>query len=134
MYKLFKGITVVFLLFILWIIYSADIGKQNIFFNITDGLPYGDKLGHFFLFGFLTLFLNIALQFKRFKYWQKLPLGTFLVLIFVFLEELSQGYFPNRTLDILDLIADGLGILTFTYMGNLGFKNRVVGLRKAYKD
>ncbi|MBU2930035.1 VanZ family protein [Winogradskyella psychrotolerans] len=130
MKMVFKGIAIVCLVFIIWIIYSADSGKQNVFFNITDMIPFGDKIGHFFLFGILTLVVNIALQFKQFKYWQKVPLGTLLVLVFVILEELSQGYFPNRTFDIMDLIADGLGILTFTYLGNLLVTNGVVDLQE----
>lgn len=133
MSNLFKGITVVFILFISWIIYSADTGKQNIVFNIIEDVPYGDKLGHFFLFGILTLLLNIALKYRRFKYWQKLPLGTFLVILVVLLEELSQGFLPNRTLDIMDLIADALGILTFTYISYLLFTNRKFGLYKTQK-
>ena len=132
MRKLLKVSTVVFLLFILWIIYSADAGKNTIFFDIVNTLPYGDKIGHFFLFGFLTLLLNLALNFKPVKLWQKLPLGTVLVSIFVLLEELSQVFFPNRTLDIADLIADGLGILIFTFIGYLLFENKILGLKKSY--
>jgi len=130
MNKLFQGITVVFLLFILWIIYSANVGDNNIFFNLVSKIPYGDKVGHFFLFGILTLLLNIALKFKRFKLWPKLPFGTILVSVFVVLEELSQGFFPNRTLDITDLIADGIGITIFTYIGYLVFVNRAMNLKK----
>ena len=131
MSKLLQGITVVFLFFILWIIYSADTGKHNVFFYLTDKIPYGDKLGHFFLFGILALLLNIALRFKRFKLWQKLPLGTVLVSLFVILEELSQAFFPNRTLDITDLLADGLGILVFSGISYLLFDHRSLGLEKS---
>ena len=119
MSKWIKGITVVFLLFIIWIIYSADTGGKNIFFDFVNWLPFGDKVGHFFLFGIFTLAVNFALNFKRFKYFRILPIGTFLVAICVFVEELSQAFFPKRTLDIADLIADGLGILVFTFVGNL---------------
>ena len=119
MNKLFQGITVVFLLFIFWIIYSADTGGKNIFFKFVNYLPFGDKLGHFFLFGILTLLLNTSLKYKQVKLYIKLPLGTVLVSLFVIIEELSQAFFPNRTLDITDLIADGLGILLFTNISNL---------------
>lgn len=134
MSKLFKVIAAVSVLFVLWIIFSADLGLKNIFFDLTNAVPYGDKLGHFFLFGILTLTVNIALKYKRTKFWKKLPLGTLLVSIFVVIEELSQAFFPNRTLDITDLIADALGILVFTYISYLLFKNDVLGLTEANKN
>ncbi|EDP69871.1 Vault protein inter-alpha-trypsin [Flavobacteriales bacterium ALC-1] len=130
MKKPFRLITIVFFLFILWILFSADTGKKNIFFDFVNMLPNGDKLGHFFLFGTLTLLLNFALRFKSILLWQKLPLGTILVSVFVLLEELSQAFFPNRTLDIADLIADGLGILIFTLVGYLIFENKNFRMEK----
>ncbi|WP_340155518.1 VanZ family protein [uncultured Winogradskyella sp.] len=128
-----KGITALFLLFIIWIIFSADTGGKNVFFDFVNRLPYGDKIGHFFLFGFFTLAVNSALRFKNFKYWEVLPLGTLLVAICVLIEELSQAFFPNRTLDISDLIADGLGILFFTFIGNLLNKKGVFKLKESSK-
>ena len=116
-----RRITICFSLFILWIIYAADTGLDNVFFVLVDAIPYGDKLGHFFLFGILTLLLNLAL---RFKHLNQLPLGSLLVFAFVILEELSQYFFPNRTLDIADIIADVLGILAFTYIGYVLFKTK----------
>lgn len=130
MRKLFLGITIVFLLFIILIIYSADTGRNNIFFDFVNWLPFGDKIGHFFLFGIFTLSLNVALKFKRVKLWQKLPLGTVLISIVVILEELSQAFFPNRTLDITYLIADALGILFFTYISYLLYESKTFGLPK----
>jgi VanZ family protein len=132
MLKSFKRITIVFFIFILWIIFSADTGRQNIFFKFVNSIPNGDKLGHFFLFGVLTLSLNFALKFKAIKLWQKLPLGTVLVSVFVLLEELSQAFFPNRNLDIADLIADGLGILIFTFIGYYLFENKSMSLKKLH--
>ena len=131
MNKFLQGIAVAFLLFILWIIYAADTGKKSIFFEIVDMIPNGDKIGHFFLFGILTLLLNLALRFKRFRLWQKLPMGTVLVTVFVVLEELSQAFFPKRTMDITDLIADVLGILCFTLIGYLLFEKKEYGLNKS---
>lgn len=120
--KSLKGLSIAFLLFVGWIIYSADVGNHNIFFDFVKAIPNGDKLGHFFLFGVLTLLVNLGLNFKRFKLWKRLPLGTVLVSTFVLFEELSQAFFPNRTLDIIDLIADGSGIIAFTYIGYLLFE------------
>ncbi|MFK7833915.1 MAG: VanZ family protein [Winogradskyella sp.] len=129
MHRVVQVITMLFFLFILWIIVSADTNKQTIFFEIIGSIPNGDKVGHFFLFGMLTLLLNFALKFKSINLWQKLPLGTVLVSVFVLLEELSQVFFPNRTLDIADLIADGLGILIFTFVGYYWFENNLFSLK-----
>jgi VanZ family protein len=126
MNKLLKVIAVLFFLFIAWIIFSANTGRNNIFFNVVNTIPYGDKLGHFFLFGILTLLLNLALRFKRFRLWKRIPLGTVLVSIFVILEELSQAFFPNRTMDVIDLVADAVGIVIFTFIGYWMFDKQAV--------
>ncbi|MFP4845807.1 VanZ family protein [Winogradskyella sp. PE311] len=122
--KSIQLIALLFFLFIVWIIYSANVGNQTIFFDFVSAIPFGDKLGHFFLFGIFTLFLNLALDFKPMNLFKKIPLGTVIISICIILEELSQVFFPNRTLDALDLIADILGILTFTYIGFL-FENKI---------
>ncbi|NRD23420.1 VanZ family protein [Winogradskyella litoriviva] len=133
MIKFFQGVTIVFLLFIIWIIFSANTGGNNIFFEFVNWLPFGDKIGHFFLFGCLTLGVNFAFNFKKFTFWEVLPLGTFLVSVFVLIEELSQGFLPNRTLDVADLLADGLGIVSFTFIGNVLSKKGFFGLRVTNK-
>lgn len=109
-----------FFVFICWIIWLADTGRSSVFFTLVKMLPYGDKLGHFLLFGPLTFGLNAALQFRKAHFGQMAaPLGSLLVLCFVLLEELSQHFFPRRTLDLLDLLADGAGIALFTWLSLL---------------
>lgn len=114
---IYQIITFLFFSFIIWIIYKANKGQESIFFELVAVIPYGDKVGHFFLFGCLTLLLNIAFKFKT-QSFGKLTfyLGTLLVIIFVVLEELSQGFVSTRTLDIKDLLADGVGILIFSIL------------------
>ena len=105
---------VVFFCFILWVIYLANTGQNNMFFQLVASIPYGDKLGHFCLFGLLTLATNIAFKFKSFKVYSKeLFLGTAFVFTFVVIEECSQYFIPNRTFDLIDLSADFIGILFF---------------------
>lgn len=110
-----RVMTFIFFVFILWIIFLANTGESSVFFNFVRALPYGDKLGHFCLFGTLTLGATIAFKFKSISlggcpiYW-----GTLIVTVFVILEELSQGLVASRTLDIIDLLADGVGIAVFT--------------------
>jgi polysaccharide biosynthesis protein VpsQ len=100
-----------FCAFILWIIFEADTGADNIFINLVRLIPCGDKLGHVLLYGGLALLLNlllmrrtIALRSLRFQW------GSVLVLIFAVLEELSQGLFATRSLDGWDVLADLLGV------------------------
>ncbi len=56
-------ITLSYGLFIGWVIYLANTGQSSIFFQLVRVIPYGDKLGHLFLFGFLILGLNVAFDY-----------------------------------------------------------------------
>ena len=103
-----------FFCFILWVIYLANTGQNSVFFQLIASIPYGDKLGHFCLFGLLTLATNFAFRLKSFKvYSLEIFLGTALVSTFVIIEECSQYFIPNRTFDLIDLSADFIGILLF---------------------
>ena len=108
---------VAFFCFILWVIYLANTGQNSVFFQFVARIPYGDKLGHFCLFGLLTLATNLAFRFKSFKLFSiELFLGTILVFSFVVIEEFSQYFIPNRSFDLMDLSADFVGIVFFTFV------------------
>lgn len=112
--NLIPYISIGFFGFILWIIYLANTGQHSVFFEFVASIPYGDKLGHFCLFGVLTLAANFTFKLKSFQLLSmEVYLGSLLVLAFVIIEELSQFYIPNRTLDAFDFIADFIGILFF---------------------
>ena len=111
MYKLTSAIAVGFFLFIVWIIYLANTGGNSIFFDFVRTLPYGDKLGHASLFGFLTLVAVIGLRFRSLKLGKlRIYYGVAAVVLFVVCEELSQAFIPSRTFDFIDLVADMVGI------------------------
>ncbi|TPH13598.1 trypsin [Litorilituus lipolyticus] len=113
----YVALALCFFSFILWVIYQANTGQQTVFFQLVAAIPYGDKLGHFCLFGLLTLLVNFSLNFKTLRLgFTQLYLGSVLVSTFVIVEELSQFFIPNRTLDPLDLLADFVGILTFSLL------------------
>lgn len=107
-----------FFALLVWVICLANAGADAVFFDIAKTLPMGDKVGHFVLFGGLTLAVNLALRTRSFRIWRgsriRVYAGTAVVGVFVVLEELSQAWFPARTLDVRDLLADGLGIACFT--------------------
>ncbi len=106
-----------FFIFICWIIYMANFGIDSIFSKLVDFVPLGDKLGHIFLYGILTLLINISINFKRIKIRNiSIMFGTIFVTSFALVEEFSQYYFPTRTLDITDIIADFIGIFLFTFI------------------
>lgn len=111
MYNLMRVFAVAFFSFILWVIYLANTGGQSVFFELIRGIPYGDKVGHFCLFGVLTFIATVGLKFKTFGLASfRINYGAALVLLFVIFEELSQAFIPARTLDSMDLLADFFGI------------------------
>jgi VanZ family protein len=117
MYKLTVSITLCFSAFIIWAIYQANTGSSNPVFELVGSLPYGDKIGHLSLFGMLTLMFNLTSRCRTFSLGRiNLYYGTAIVSIFVLLEELSQGLIPTRTLDIMDLAADSIGITLFSLL------------------
>lgn len=112
-----KWLTLLFTLFILLVIILADQGKLGIFGVIND-IPYGDKAGHFILYGILTLLLDLTLIRslpKRSPKWIVVFMGLVLVLI-IGLEEYSQQFFAKRTYDLVDLTFSYLGVGVFSGM------------------
>ncbi|GIU44220.1 hypothetical protein BEL05_06785 [Shewanella colwelliana] len=120
MVRLFAGLSVLFSLFLGWIIFSADTGQSNLFFELIRHVPYGDKWGHLLLFGTLTLLVTLGTNFKRVRLGGFSPyLGAIAVAVIVLIEECSQAYFPQRTFDLFDLLADAIGILMFSWLSYL---------------
>lgn len=97
--------------FIGWIIYQADTGEKIHWFLLVESLPFGDKLGHFWLYGALAFLLNLSLQLRtrRIAGWT-IYRGSLWVLAFALGEEFSQVFFATRTVDAGDLMADVIGI------------------------
>ena len=108
---------IVFAVFIGFVIWVANTGQGAQYWGFLHAIPLGDKLGHVILMGTLCLLLNLALRCRRIRL-GKLPvlLGTLLVALFVLIEELSQILLPNRTFDLLDLLADGIGIALASWL------------------
>ncbi|AQU81524.1 MULTISPECIES: VanZ family protein [unclassified Halomonas] len=120
MHKFITALAVTFFIFIVWIIYLANTGGSSVFFDLVRSIPYGDKLGHFCLFGFLTLVVVAALRFRTITFGRfQVYYGAILVAVFALGEELSQALLPSRTFDFLDLTADALGILAASLVASL---------------
>ena len=106
----FKIAAALFTIFIIWVIFTADVGAFPPIIRYVYYYPGGDKAGHFILYGILAFLL--ALAFRQRTGWKWLPLArvTIILLILVALEEYSQSFFPSRTASLLDLIFSFLGI------------------------
>ncbi len=105
-----------FFMFISFIIFLADSADNNFAFDLLGHVPYGDKIGHVGLYGMMALLLNYGLKFKSYKLLGfNMQLGAIIVLTFAGLEEISQYWFPSRTCDFGDFVADTVGVVLFSF-------------------
>jgi VanZ family protein len=113
-----KYISVLFFIFIILVIVLADNGSLPHFFTAIYDFPYGDKLGHFILYGLLDFFITLAFLSSRLsksRIWVTVSIGLILAGL-IALEEYSQRFFPTRTFDRVDLSASYLGLLVGGWM------------------
>ena len=113
-----KWLAILFSLFILLIILLADVGVLSRALRFLHAVPFGDKAGHFILYGILALLINLAL-FRSRPGQNRIPIliktGMILGLL-VGLEEFSQQYFANRSFDLVDLAFSYLGLVCFSWV------------------
>lgn len=106
-----------FLTFIFWIIIQADLGQNIGFSKFVRQLPFGDKLGHFSLYGVLAFLVNLALKNRKIVVLgYKVLLGGLLVLIFAILEEFTQMALSTRNFELWDIFCDLLGVTLFSWL------------------
>jgi VanZ family protein len=115
MHKGFVLLFGAFLGFIILFIYWANTSHENVVFEWVESIRYGDKIGHFCLFGGLAFTANAAFRFKC------ISLGRFNVLLgavgvasFAVIEELSQYFIAVRSFDLWDLLSGIVGIFVFS--------------------
>ncbi len=115
MHRLISAAAVGFALFIAFTIYAANTGIDHPGLILVRVLPFGDKLGHFGLWGLLTFIVNLAVPNRRVHLaGLAVPVGTLGLLAIVGIEEASQYWLDNRTLDAADLAANIVGIVAGT--------------------
>jgi VanZ family protein len=108
---------ILFALFILLVIVLADMDGLG-FLRFINRIPFGDKIGHFVLYGILTFLVDLAL-FRSLPLLNRrlLTLRVALILaLLIGLEEFSQQYFPNRSFDLVDLAFSYLGVIFFSWV------------------
>ena len=95
-------------------IVTADVKSTSYLLNFVGRIPYGDKIGHFVLFGTFAFLVNLSLGarsfgFGRFNY----LLGSLIVLLVITIEEFTQIFMRGRTFSWLDLLCGYAGVLVF---------------------
>ena len=109
-----KWIAAVFTLLLILTVIAANLGFGPSLFSFVYLIPGGDKAGHFFLMGFLSLFVNMALGASRVRIFSlEFPKGSLTVLTAVTLEEFSQFFLRFRGFSLADLLFDYIGIILF---------------------
>ena len=112
-----KWLTILFGLFIILIIVLADTGNLGIL-QLVNRIPLGDKVGHFTLYGILTLLINLTV-------FQSVPaqdrrriavISGLILALLIGLEEFSQQNFSSRTFSLSDLTASYLGVIFFSWL------------------
>ncbi len=109
-----KILAVVYIFVLAGIVVLADVRETQYLFMPIKRIPYGDKIAHFLLMGFLSFAVNLALNVKTFRLWRiNFLFGSLITLTVVTLEEISQIFVRGRSFDYRDLIADSAGIFIF---------------------
>ncbi len=112
-----KRWAIFFGLLLIGIVILADLGDLG-WFKIIYNFPLGDKLGHFILFGVLSLLVNLSLM-------QDHPArdrrgmaaaASLAIMILIGLEELSQNWFATRFADPWDWLAGCMGVIIFAWL------------------
>lgn len=111
-----KPLAYLFGFFIAGIIVLADLGMLGVL-KFVNRIPFGDRIGHFVLYGILTLLIDLALLRPPHGLNPNLiVLRVALILaLAIGLEEFSQRFFPNRSFDLLDLAFSYLGVIFFSW-------------------
>jgi VanZ family protein len=112
-----KWYAVFFGLFIVGITALANLGWLNVL-GFINQIPFGDKAGHFILYGILTLLIDLAFIRARQEISRKLiVLRIALILaLAIGLEEYSQQFFEKRTSSWADLLFSYLGVGFFSWV------------------
>lgn len=126
-----KRLTIFFALFIIAVIALADMGILSRLLSFVYEVPYGDKAGHFILYGILTLLVDLTLFESRpdassspSTSRKLLVVKTGLILaLLIGLEEFSQQFFAERTFSLLDLSFSYFGVIAFSWLA-LTIKSR----------
>jgi hypothetical protein len=110
-----KILLILFLfLIIIPAIVLADLGRLPGFLAAVYAFPYGDKVGHFVLYGILAfLLVSVVPGVDRLKPWRNALLSCIGLIVFIGVEEISQLVLANRSADLMDFVCSVLGVIAF---------------------
>ena len=110
---------------IIFIVILADTGHLGPI-GVLYNFPYGDKVGHFLIFGLFSMIVNLSIiesrsisastNHRQQGYVRTAIITSLIIAVFVGLEEFSQLFFPSRNASVFDLLASYLGIAFFTWL------------------
>ncbi len=83
-------------------------------FHFLSYIPYGDKVGHFVLFGTLTVAIVSAIPSSRSPMY-----GALITAMIVVTEEVIQIYVPTRSFSLQDMGASLSGVVFFAAVGHM---------------
>lgn len=108
------------------IIVLADRGQAGQLWTFAGQVPCGDKLGHLALAGTFSVLLNVLLERRPAPgAFAPLMLGSLLLLVGMTLEECSQMFFPSRSFDGFDGLANVIGVICGEGLVRMLPENRV---------
>jgi polysaccharide biosynthesis protein VpsQ len=113
-----KWLTVAFGIFIIAIIVMADRGAMPHLISRVYDVPFGDKAGHFVLYGIMTFLLDLTFLRSLPKRDPKLVVFAISLILagLIAVEEYSQQFFPDRTFSLVDLSFSYLGVAIFSWL------------------
>lgn len=122
-----KIFAVIYIFIIAGIVILADVKSTQYLLRFSGGIPYFDKIAHFFLMGGFSFAVNLLLKAKDLALWKfRFLLGTLIVLLIVTVEEVSQIFVLGRSFDLGDLAADYAGILIFGELARFIYRKYLI--------
>lgn len=107
-----KVLTIIYIFLMVGIIALANLKSTEYLLSFVGDIPYGDKIGHFVLFGILSFLVNLSFGMKIFRRGKfGFPAGSLLVLLAITLQEFSQLFLSGRTFSLVDLLCGFLGVI-----------------------
>ncbi len=109
-----------------WIFWMILITLQSSFSGIPIpdmGITYTDKILHFIVFGILGFLITRGMRYSKIEYLKTRPVLTAILLgcVFALSDEVHQAFVPARSAEVLDWVADFMGIVVFSYLYNSWF-------------
>jgi len=108
----------------LGVILLADLGSLPSPVAMLYRFPNGDRVGHFILFGILTLLVNSAFPRQVRILRANVYYGSVIIAVLAIFEESSQLFLAYRTFDLIDLAFTLMGIASADWLVRLFHKQQ----------